>query len=77
MALFTSSERRVAETVGPLGCCNPFLPERIAWERAALGGDFDDRFADWNLHHEASRSPNVQVTPGPLRSAPGRGPRAY
>ena len=60
MALFTASELRVAETVGPLGCSNPFLPERIAWERAALGEDFDDRFADWNLQHEASRSPNVQ-----------------
>lgn len=59
MALFTSEERRYAETIGLVGCSNPFLPERIDWERAALGPDFDERFADWNLQRAASHSPNV------------------
>ncbi len=49
MAIFTASERRFVEAVGRLAHCNPFLPERIEWERAALGDEFDAHLADWNV----------------------------
>jgi transcriptional regulator with AAA-type ATPase domain len=60
MSVFTLAERRLAESIAQLGYCNPFLPERIAWERAALGGEFDERYAQWNLQPEARLSPNVE-----------------
>ena len=41
MPLFTPAERQFATAVGRLTHCNPFLPERIEWERVALGDDFD------------------------------------
>jgi transcriptional regulator with AAA-type ATPase domain len=48
MPLLTSAERQFATAVGRLTHCNPFLPERIEWERVALGDDFDPNLADWN-----------------------------
>lgn len=48
MSLFTPAERQFATAVGRLTHCNPFLPERIEWERVALGDDFDSNLADWN-----------------------------
>lgn len=41
-----------------MNACNPFLPERIAAERAALGPEFEERDADWN-----TRSPTAQASP--------------
>ena len=49
MALFTPEERQFALAVGRLAHCNPFLPERIACEREALGPDFDEHLSDWNV----------------------------
>jgi DNA-binding NtrC family response regulator len=46
--LFTSTERVFAQTVARINTCNPFLPERIATERAALGADFVNAGAEWN-----------------------------
>jgi DNA-binding NtrC family response regulator len=40
MAVLSSREMKVAEAIGKIGYCNPFLPERLALERAALGDDF-------------------------------------
>jgi hypothetical protein len=61
MALFSPSERKFAEAVGRLGYCNPFTAERIACERAALGDEFDDRKADWNVRFEDERDhPNLE-----------------
>lgn len=40
MAILSSREMKVAEAIGKIGYCNPFLPERLALERAALGADF-------------------------------------
>lgn len=40
MAVLSSREMKVAEAIGKIGYCNPFLPERLALERAALGTDF-------------------------------------
>jgi hypothetical protein len=60
MSVFTPSQRRFAEAVSQLTFCNPFLPERIAWERAALGDEFDERYAHWNLDPEGQLSPNIE-----------------
>ena len=49
MALFSRSERSFVESVAALAHCNPFLPERIALEKRALGAAFDAHLADWNL----------------------------
>lgn len=40
MAILSSRELRVAEAIGKIGYCNPFLPERLALERLALGAEF-------------------------------------
>ena len=40
MAILSSRDLRVAEAIGQIGYCNPFLPERLALERAALGAAF-------------------------------------
>ncbi|HZU29342.1 MAG TPA: sigma 54-interacting transcriptional regulator [Bryobacteraceae bacterium] len=40
MDAFTGAERRFLTAVSGLAWCNPFLPERIELERAALGRDF-------------------------------------
>ena len=49
MAFLNPEERRFLETVSRLNYVNPFLPERIQYEREALGDAFDESKADWNL----------------------------
>ncbi|UCF33811.1 MAG: sigma-54-dependent Fis family transcriptional regulator [Phycisphaerales bacterium] len=53
-AVLTTSERRFAASIAKLIYGNPFLPERIAREREALGDAFDESMADWNLRGEIS-----------------------
>ena len=45
---FTAEEREFASAVQRVSAANPFLPERIEGERAALGAGFEEREADWN-----------------------------
>lgn len=60
MSLFSAQERHFAKAVSELIYCNPFLPERIEHERAALDGEFDDRDARWNLQTgNRQKPPNV------------------
>lgn len=40
MSLLTSNEWRVAEAIAGIGYVNPFLPERIALEKKALGDEY-------------------------------------
>jgi hypothetical protein len=40
MPLFSDSERVLAEAIAGLTFCNPFLPERVDFERQILGCDF-------------------------------------
>lgn len=49
MAVFTSSERRFLQATASLGYCNPFLPERIEWERAALGREYVEGDPIWSI----------------------------
>ena len=61
MALFTQSERAFASAASSLGYCNPFLPERIEHERRALGSDFQETEAHWNVRVEMDgMPPNVE-----------------
>ncbi|MEM7050163.1 MAG: sigma 54-interacting transcriptional regulator [Acidobacteriota bacterium] len=47
MPLFTPQERSVAEALSELTHCNPFLRQRIAWEKQALGDEFVAADAVW------------------------------
>src|SRR6266404_139805 len=40
MACFSKPDRQFLSAVASLGYCNPFLPERMEFERAALGREF-------------------------------------
>ncbi|MBI3268470.1 MAG: sigma-54-dependent Fis family transcriptional regulator [Planctomycetes bacterium] len=58
--LFTPSDRRLAQAVSKLAFCNPFLPERIAFEREVLGEDFVESDGVWSLRVDAvGPAPNV------------------
>lgn len=59
-SLFSAPERDFAEAVRGLSQSNPFTPERIEWERRALGADFVSDGAEWNrLAPSATMHPNL------------------
>src|SRR5262245_45760512 len=60
MSVFTAGERTWVDLIERIDYCNPFVPERIAGEREALGDDFDERCADWNRKPEVQQSPNIR-----------------
>jgi transcriptional regulator with AAA-type ATPase domain len=64
MAVLSDSERVLATTLAKLTYCNPFLPERIQYEREALGEEFVEAGAVWNasasLEWERANIPRVQ-----------------
>ncbi len=47
--LFTPEELRFAQSVGRISLSNQFLPERVQLEREALGKEFVESGADWNV----------------------------
>jgi DNA-binding CsgD family transcriptional regulator len=49
MALLNPEEQKFLESVVKVSYANPFLTERIDYERQALGADFDESQAAWNL----------------------------
>ena len=62
MPLFTKKDYHFACTVADIAYCNPFLPRRIELERNALGADFKERDADWNVRVTREDDiPNVMV----------------
>ena len=62
MAVFTRSERAFIVTLGRIIDCNPFLPDRVALERSALGDAYVKRDANWNLEPSIfRRSENVTL----------------
>src|SRR5436190_680511 len=48
--LFSPADRAFAAALSRTTYCNPFLPERIACEREALGDEFVELDCDWNAH---------------------------
>ena len=57
--LFSESERGFVGAVARLAYGNPFLPERLEAERAALGPDFDPAGTLWHSPGEPAPAPNV------------------
>jgi transcriptional regulator with AAA-type ATPase domain len=57
VAFLTNSERTLFAAVSQLGYGNPFLPERIAYERTALGADFVEGEPGWSLQVDAPDTP--------------------
>lgn len=53
--MFLAPDRAFAGVISQLIDCNPFLPERIQLERRALGKQFSETDAQWNLHPSAYR----------------------
>ena len=49
MTVLNEQERNFLEFVAKVSHANPFLGERIDYERQALGQDFDESQANWNL----------------------------
>lgn len=57
----TPSERSFLVAVSQLAYCNPFLPERITYERAALGRDFVEGEPVWSLPVDEPERPRANV----------------
>ena len=49
MAVLNAEDHHFLEAVVKVSYANPFLVERIEYERQALGADFDESHASWNL----------------------------
>jgi DNA-binding NtrC family response regulator len=49
MAVLTNTERRFLQAAAGLAYSNPFLPERIEWERAALGREYVESEPVWSV----------------------------
>ena len=60
MAFLRIEEKAFAGAISRLAYCNPFLPERIACEREALGEDFVPLSSVWSVRADGGRhNPNV------------------
>ena len=60
MGFLRTEEKAFAKAISKLVYCNPFLPERIACEREALGDDFVPSSSVWSVRANAARhNPNV------------------
>ncbi len=61
MAFLSTAERAFLQAASGLAFCNPFLPERITHERAALGREFVDEGPVWSfsIHAPERRRSNV------------------
>jgi len=85
MAILNPSERGFLRAVSKLGYCNPFLPERIEYEREVLGSDFREAEPVWSMRVDDPDSPHnnvlkiterVETTVGRLRESLARGASA-
>ncbi len=61
MGFLTPKERAFLRAVSKLGYCNPFLPERIEYEREALGPDFREAEPVWSMRVDDPDSPHVNL----------------
>jgi hypothetical protein len=59
MGVFSAAERRFAEAIAELANGNPFLPERVESERAALGKDFSEVGAVWSANRADLDPPDL------------------
>src|SRR5438874_9103549 len=61
MAFLDEADRTLAQGIAMLAYCNPFLPERIEGERAALGPDFVAGGTLWDVKGEPEPTPNLEA----------------
>src|SRR5215470_20277586 len=61
MSFLTNPERTLLQTMAELGYCNPFLPERIDYERAILGDDFVEGEPVWSMQVDAPHAPRANA----------------
>lgn len=61
MAFLTSREQTFLRAVSKLGYCNPFLPERIQYEREALGPDFREAEPVWSMRVADPDTPHANI----------------
>jgi hypothetical protein len=61
MSFLSRSERAFLRAVSQLAYCNPFLPERVECERAALGSDFLEGEPVWSLPVDQPERPRANV----------------
>jgi transcriptional regulator with AAA-type ATPase domain len=59
MAFLDGDDRPLAEAISRLSYCNPFLPERIEYERRALGSSFVAGGTLWHALGQAEPTANV------------------
>ncbi len=62
MTWLSDKERAFLGAVSHLGYSNPFLPERLTYERAALGADFVEAEAVWSLQVDQPDAPLTNNT---------------
>src|SRR5207249_8485296 len=60
-ALLSPHEREFLRIVSKLAYCNPFLPERVALEREALGTEFVEGEPVWSLPVEEPERPRANA----------------
>jgi Sigma-54 interaction domain len=61
MGFLDSQDRALAQAISTLAYCNPFLPERIEGERAALGEDFVAGGTLWDATGRPEPLPNLHA----------------
>src|ERR1039457_2289953 len=64
MPFLAASQRSLLRAVTGLGYCNPFLPERVKWERAALGAEFVEGEPVWSYRFDQPQ-PRPRQPAGP------------
>ncbi|MDT8391209.1 MAG: sigma 54-interacting transcriptional regulator [Lentisphaeria bacterium] len=47
-----AGERPLLQAMSHLAFCNPFLPERVKWEKEVLGKRFQDKGDVWSAHNQ-------------------------
>jgi len=61
MPFLSPSERAFLKAVSQLSYCNPFLPERVTFEKAALGDEFVEGEPVWSVTVDDPEKPRANV----------------
>ena len=70
MAILNLEERTFLTSVTRVSYANPFFPERIDYEREALGAEFDESHANWNLLGDDPETHQINTTKIAQRAYP-------
>ena len=62
MLVMSDADRAFLRAVSKLAYCNPFLPERIDYEREALGDDFTEAEPVWSMRVNDPERPRDNLT---------------